>query len=85
MPVKASEFKGSIARSLRAEGHRQGKAQGEARARGKDLLRVLQFRNIEVGDAERERITACTDPGTLDTWFERAFTVESAEALFAED
>ncbi|WP_225850007.1 hypothetical protein [Streptomyces sp. HPF1205] len=78
--MDTSMLRGSIARSLREE----GQAHGAARARARDLLRLLEFRKIEVTAAERERITACMDPEVLEGWFDRAFTAERGEDIFTE-
>jgi hypothetical protein len=47
-------------------------------------LTLLRVRQVEVNDSERERITGCLDLETLDSWFIRAVTVESTDALFAD-
>jgi hypothetical protein len=63
-----------------------GGACGGARAEGRaeDILRILDRRGIEVSEAVRERITTGTDLDILNTWFDRAITVVSAEELFVE-
>jgi len=58
--------------------------EGGVRREAELILRALTTRGIEVTDADRDRITGCTDPGTLDRWFDRAITVTTAEALFAD-
>ncbi|WP_225850006.1 hypothetical protein [Streptomyces sp. HPF1205] len=80
MTMDTSMLRGSIARSLREEGQAQGQAQGQAWA----LLRLLEFRKVEVTAAERERITACMDPDVVERWYVRAFTAERGEDIFTE-
>ncbi|GAB3811926.1 hypothetical protein GCM10027605_52810 [Micromonospora zhanjiangensis] len=57
----------------------EGKAEGEARA----LLTVLAARGITVSDADRQRITECTDADQLETWVRRAVTAGSVDDIFA--
>ncbi|MEV1170858.1 hypothetical protein [Nonomuraea sp. NPDC049784] len=40
------------------------------------------MRGIAVSEKVRERIASCEDTATLEAWFQRAFTVESADGLF---
>lgn len=63
---------------VRAESEAKGRAMGEATS----LLGVLQHRTIAVSEATRERVLATRDPSLLQRWFERAFSVTSAEELF---
>jgi hypothetical protein len=60
----------------------QGEAKGEAKGHAEMLLLILDQRGIEIGEAERERITSCTDLEQLQYWATRAFQVDSAERLF---
>jgi hypothetical protein len=53
-------------------------AQGEAAA----LLEVLDARGIEVDEAARQRLLACTDFSQLKGWLRKAVTVTSVEELF---
>ena len=59
-------------------GKKEGKAEGEAEA----ILLVLEARGLDVTDAERERITACTDLRQLKKWVRRAVTAEKTSDLF---
>ncbi|MFD0651022.1 hypothetical protein ACFQ2Y_23140 [Streptomyces malaysiensis subsp. malaysiensis] len=43
----------------------------------------MEKRGIPTLAATRDRITHCTDLGTLDRWFDRAFTVSTTDELFA--
>jgi hypothetical protein len=60
------------------EGKREGKQEGEAEA----VLLVLEARGLEVTDAERERITGCTNLRQLKKWITRAATAEKTSDLF---
>jgi hypothetical protein len=62
----------------------KGEAEGRAKGRAEDILRILGLRGIDVPEAARERITGCTDLDTLGTWFDRALTATSTEEMFAE-
>jgi hypothetical protein len=56
------------------------------RAEGKaeDILIVFEQRGIDVDGKSRERIESCTELGTLNGWFRRAFKVDKASDLFEE-
>jgi hypothetical protein len=73
-----SEFVRKYVFQGRAEGRVEGRAEGEANA----VLAVLDARGIEISDAVRARVTACTDLDQLDAWVRRAVTVASADDLF---
>jgi len=66
-----------------SDAHRQsfdrGKAEGEAKA----LLVILRRRGVAVTSDQQHRILGCTDEATLDGWLDRAFSVASADELFA--
>ncbi|WP_152990452.1 hypothetical protein [Sphaerimonospora mesophila] len=65
----------------KTEGLAEGLAKGEARA----VLTILEVRGIPVSDAERARITACSDLKQLDEWARRAVTVTSTGDLFTDE
>ena len=56
----------------------RGKKEGEAEA----ILLVLKARSLDVSDAERERITSCTDLKQLKVWITRAATADKTSGLF---
>lgn len=55
-----------------------GKAAGEASA----ILRVLGKRGLVISDAQREKILACIDIPTLESWLDKAVTAASTDELF---
>lgn len=57
-------------------------AHGESLGEAKAILMVLETRGLEVSDETRERILACTDQETLESWIHKAVTVRSVEELF---
>ncbi len=63
----------------------EGKAQGQTEERALAVLRVLEKRGISIPAEARDRITDCAYLNTLDRWFDRAFTVSTADELFTED
>ncbi|MGW1542602.1 hypothetical protein ACWCPM_20600 [Streptomyces sp. NPDC002309] len=79
--VDTSFFTSPLSQEIRAE----GQAEGRADSRAEDTLRILDRRGIPVSDADRERITTCTDLDTLTRWFDRAITAASADEVFADD
>ncbi len=71
---------GWVAGRARAE----GRSEGEASARARDVLTVLRVRGIAVPDAARERILAEKDPGRLERWHERAILAASVAEVIDE-
>jgi hypothetical protein len=68
----------------RKMGRDEGRTEGEAAARVRDVLTVLRVRGIIVSDADRERILAEEDPARLERWLERAVLATSiAEVMDA--
>ena len=67
-----------------AEGKAAGKAEGRAEGEAHAILRVLERRSISVSAQQRDRILACTDLATLESWVDRAVTATSTEELFTE-
>lgn len=61
------------------EGMEEGNKEGEAAA----VLLILEARNLDVSQAERNRITNCTDLGQLTKWVQRAITITKTGDLFA--
>jgi hypothetical protein len=61
----------------------KGLAEGRAKARIEDTLFLLAARGFSVDAKLRRRITRCTDLVVLDSWFQRAATAQSLDAIFA--
>ena len=55
---------------------------GEVVGRSKDVLVVLDARNVEVPDDVRELITTCTDVEQLEVWVRRAAVASTVDDLF---
>jgi hypothetical protein len=64
-------------------GKAEGKAEGEAKGEAKALLLILRRRGVAITSDQQHRILACTDVAILDRWLDHAFSVASAEELFA--
>jgi hypothetical protein len=56
----------------------------EAQGMAKSVLRKLKNRGIPVDAHSHNRIIACTDVETLDTWLDRSLTVTEVTDLFAK-
>lgn len=67
------------------EGLAKGLEVGTCRALAGSLASVLNHRGVRVPYGAMERLVMCSDADLLTRWLERAWTVESADALFAED
>ncbi|MER6088397.1 hypothetical protein [Streptomyces bluensis] len=74
-----------LAEQVREEGREQGLEQGIEQERASMVLRILEWRGIEVPESVRERVTSCTDLVRLDTWAERAVHAKDPEDLFGDD
>jgi hypothetical protein len=72
-------FAAETAEQLRAK----GRAEARAEVLVEDILLALGVRGVEFSEADRERITSCTDHDELRTWLRRACTASSAAELFA--
>jgi hypothetical protein len=60
-----------------------GRGEGEAIGEAKAVLRNLKNRGIPVDAHSLDRIRACTDVDTLDTWLDRSLTITKVDDLFA--
>lgn len=80
MTVDLAFFRSETSQRLRAEGREEGLVQGRA----EDILRILERRGVKTPDTVREQVSTCADLDALDTWFDRALTVTTAEDLFTE-
>lgn len=78
MPIGTYEYQSDYARRYYGQGKAEGKAEGLVNA----VLDVLMTRGIDVPDADRARITECTDVHQLETWHRRAITAQSVHDLF---
>ena len=64
-------------REERHWGRVEGESKGELKAKRDAVLRLLMRAGIILTDDERARILACTDPATLDRWFDNALGAKS--------
>ncbi|MEV3934613.1 hypothetical protein AB0K52_01340 [Glycomyces sp. NPDC049804] len=82
MSMTYREYLESPAGRLELKGEARGEARGMARGKAEAVLEMFELRGIEVSEAVRERILACTDPEQADRWFTSAFSASSAEEIF---
>ncbi|GAA2228555.1 hypothetical protein GCM10010360_58950 [Streptomyces nogalater] len=59
----------------------QVREEGRIQERQEMTLHVLEWRGIPVPDGVRERVHACTDPGQLEVWAQRALHAADAAEL----
>ncbi|OKI88459.1 hypothetical protein AMK11_09895 [Streptomyces sp. CB02414] len=76
-------FSNPVAEKVREEGRVEGREAGRVADRAEMTLRILEWRDIPVPDAVRERVLACSDLDQLEVWAQRAVTAERAEELFS--
>ncbi|MBI4704673.1 MAG: Rpn family recombination-promoting nuclease/putative transposase [Deltaproteobacteria bacterium] len=74
-----------LALSNWATGVRTARAEGQVEGRAAALVAMLEARGLSVSDAQRARITGCTDIATLDRWIVRAATAGSAEKALGHE
>ncbi|WP_242901264.1 hypothetical protein [Actinomadura terrae] len=79
MSRSVTEYKFTSDFALRNQ--ERGREEGIAIGAAKSVLMILAARGVVVSDEARERIMACQDQETLDSWVVRALTVGSVEAL----
>ena len=61
----------------------EGEVKGELKAKREALYRLLLRAGLAVTEDDRARIEACTDPATLDRWFDNAFGASSTADVLA--
>ncbi|MFE9054778.1 hypothetical protein [Streptomyces mutabilis] len=76
-------FNNPVAEKVREEGRVEGREEGRVEDRAEMTLRILEWRDVPVTDAVRERVLACSDLNQLEAWARRAMTAERAEDLFS--
>lgn len=64
--------------------HDQGIAEGEAKGKAENVLKLLDARHLAPSQEQRQRVSSCTDPAQLDVWFDRAITAGTAAGVFAD-
>jgi len=64
--------------------HDQGIAEGEAKGKAEDVLKLLDARRLAPSKDQRQQVTSCTDTAQLDLWFDRAITAGTAAEVFAD-
>ncbi len=62
-----------------------GRAEGRAEALAGSVLRILDRRGLAVGEADRARVTGCSDLDQLMHWLDLALVVDSAKQIFDLD
>jgi len=67
----------------KAEGLAEGLAEGEVKAKREAVYRLLLRAGLAVTDDDRARIEACTDPATLDRWFDNVLGARSTADVLA--
>ncbi|AGS69411.1 hypothetical protein HGI09_44530 [Streptomyces collinus] len=74
-----------LAEQVREEGREQGREEGRVQDRREMVLRILEWRGVQLADAIREQVESCTDLDQLETWAQRAVHATDAAELFAEE
>jgi hypothetical protein len=81
----ATRFAQDLARlkeEAKAEGRAIGEAEGQTLGETKMLLLIAAKRGIPIDDETRDRILACTDTATIESWADQVLTGASAAEIF---
>ncbi|MFD0855208.1 hypothetical protein ACFQ07_23415 [Actinomadura adrarensis] len=82
MKLDDYQWQSDFAIQHQAQGRAEGRVEGRAEEAAKALLIVLRGRKVCVSGEARERITGCQDVARLESWLERAGTVNTIDELF---
>jgi hypothetical protein len=74
----------SVYDEMRAEGRTEGIGVGKAEGLLKALFQLLAHRGFVLGEDLRAQVTACTNEGQAQRWFDRALTASTLAAIFDE-
>lgn len=78
----SDSFQDAFVHNWERAGPGEGIDQDLARAKGEDLLMIMDARGLKTSQAQREQVMASTDPSRLDLWLDRALTADSADEVF---
>ncbi|MEU7644423.1 hypothetical protein [Streptomyces huasconensis] len=78
-------FRHEVAEKVREEGREEGREEARVEERAEVILRTLDWRGIELSEADRERVRSCGDLGRLALWLDRCYEVTDAAGLFDGD
>jgi hypothetical protein len=67
---RTEELMRSYGEQLIERGLQQGRQEGLRQGRAEAILRILTVRGVQVDEAARQRILACSDVATLDRWLD---------------
>ncbi|MFF4400777.1 hypothetical protein [Streptomyces sp. NPDC001480] len=73
-----------LAEQVRQEGREEGIELGVEQERAAMVLRILQWRGIDVPESARARVTSCTDLDRLEVWAQRAVHASAVADLFVD-
>ena len=82
--MTTSEYEKTFIERIHDQGIAEGEARGEARGKAEAILRLLEARHLNASQEQRAQIMSCTDAASLDLWFDRAITVNTAAEVFAD-
>jgi hypothetical protein len=72
-----------LARGLE-QGLARGEAKGAVQAKITAIMKVLAVRDLHPTKKQLARVAECTDPATLDRWFDRSLIAANAAEAFAD-
>ena len=82
MQLRNYEYKSDFARKYYGQGVTDGEARGEARGLARSIFALASARGLLLTAAQREHVSACTDPATLERWLVQAATANRPSEIF---
>ena len=84
MSIHPDVFQGPTMRGMIDKAVAESRAKGQARGKAEFLLKAIELRNIDLDEAQRERVRECADEQVLETWLKRVFEATTADQIFAD-
>ncbi|WP_228833549.1 hypothetical protein [Nocardia brasiliensis] len=69
---------------FRSETSQRIRADGEAKGRAEDIIRILEHRGVPVSDSVRGLILSCREADYLDSWFDRSLVASTMHEVFLD-
>ncbi|WP_280442072.1 hypothetical protein [Nocardia brasiliensis] len=69
---------------FRSETSQRIRADGEAKGRAEDIIRILEHRGVPLADSVRALILSCREADYLDSWFDRSLVASTMHEVFLD-
>jgi hypothetical protein len=85
MTMTLPELKGYWLDEMEEQAAAKAGAKAAAETTADKILKVLDARHLDPTDEHRKQVTACTDIGQLDRWFDRALVAATVAEVFSTE